>query len=117
VLLTGDIEAAAERALIQRGLLPVADVVLIPHHGSLTSSSRPFVNSTRPGLAIVSTGYRNRWNLPQQRVTDRWQSAGAEVLDTATSGAISLSLCHVGGIRWLKRWRQQRRRFWHAGQD
>ncbi len=117
VLLTGDIEAAAERELIQRGLLPVADVVLIPHHGSLTSSSRPFVNSTRPGLAIASTGYRNRWNLPQQRVTDRWQAAGAEVLDTGTSGAISLSLCRVGGIRWLQRERQQQRRFWHDGQD
>ena len=113
ILLTGDIEAAAERELIQRGRLLAVDVVLIPHHGSLTSSSRPFVNSTRPLLAIASTGFGNRWNLPQQRVTDRWQATGAQVLNTATSGAISLSMCSAGGIRWLRRERQQRRRFWH----
>ncbi len=115
LLLTGDIEAAAERALIQQGLLRPVDVILIPHHGSLTSSSRPFVNSTRPRLAIASAGYGNRWNFPQQRVVDRWTAAGAEVLDTATSGAISLGLCSTGGIRWLRRERQRQRRFWHDG--
>ena len=115
LLLTGDIEVAAERALIQRGLLRPVDVVLIPHHGSLTSSSKPFVDSTRPSLAIASAGYGNRWNFPRQRVVDRWQAAGAQVLDTATSGAISLSLCSTDGIRWLRRERQQQRRFWHDG--
>ena len=117
VLLTGDIEAAAERELIQSGLLRPADIVLIPHHGSLTSSSRPFVYSTRPSMAIVSAGYGNRWGFPRQRVVARWQAAGAEVLDTATSGAISLRMCSADGIRWLRQERQQRRRFWHDDQD
>ena len=113
LLLTGDIEAAAERELVQHGLLQPADVVLIPHHGSLTSSSRPFVNRTRPSLAIASTAYGNRWAFPKQAVTDRWQAVGAVVLDTATAGAISLRLCSDGGVRWLRQERQQRRRFWH----
>ena len=41
------------------------DVVVVPHHGSLTSSTVPFVEALRPAVALVSAGYRNRWGFPE----------------------------------------------------
>lgn len=117
LLLTGDIEADAERTLIERNRLGVVDAVVVPHHGSLTSSSAPFVDAVSPVVAIVSAGYANRWGFPKQRVVERWQSVGAEVLDTATAGAVSLRLCSVGGIRGLRTDRYERRRFWRDSLD
>jgi len=113
LVLTGDIEAAGERSVLAH--LPFAAVraVLIPHHGSLTSSSPAFVNRLRPDLAIASTGYANRWGFPKERVTKRWEGAGAQVLDTASSGAVSFRLCKRGGLGRLREERQQQRRFWH----
>ncbi|MGI9248026.1 MAG: ComEC/Rec2 family competence protein, partial [Woeseiaceae bacterium] len=114
LLLTGDIEAGAERALIRRNELAVVDVVVVPHHGSLTSSSAPFVDAVSPMIAIVSAGHANRWGFPKERVVARWRSVGAEVLDTATSGAVSFRMCAQGGIRSLREDRYERRRFWRA---
>ncbi len=113
MLLTGDIETAAEASLLAREALSKADVVLIPHHGSLTSSSPPLVNQLAPDYAIVSTGYGNRWGFPKERVTQRWLGSGADVLDTASSGAIGFRMCANGGISRLRRERLRRQRFWH----
>jgi len=74
-----------------------ASVVLVPHHGSLTSSSPAFVHRLRPDLAVASAGYANRWGFPKERVTKRWEGAGAVVLDTANSGAVSFRLCKRDG--------------------
>jgi competence protein ComEC len=113
LLLTGDIEHAAEQDLLARKAASGAGVVLIPHHGSLTSSSPGFVNHLRPEIAIASVGYANRWGFPREPVLRRWEGAGARVLDTASSGAVSLRLCAAEGISRLRQERQQRRRFWH----
>ncbi|MDH3615730.1 MAG: DNA internalization-related competence protein ComEC/Rec2 [Gammaproteobacteria bacterium] len=117
LLLTGDIEAGAEREIIEKNGPLVADAVVVPHHGSSTSSGVPFVDAVSPLVAIVSAGYGNRWGFPKERVVMRWQAVGAEVLDTATSGAVSLRLCAAGGLRDLRRDRYERRRFWrdHGG--
>ncbi|HNP65160.1 MAG TPA: DNA internalization-related competence protein ComEC/Rec2 [Woeseiaceae bacterium] len=112
-LLTGDIEAAAERDILERAVFSASDVVVIPHHGSLTSSTLPFVTRVRPRLAIASAGFANRWGLPRQEVVDRWQDTGARVVDTATSGAVSVSVCARDGIRHLRRNREAVQRFWH----
>ena len=113
VLLSGDIEAPAERQFLSRWTYDRADIVLIPHHGSLTSSSPAFAKRLRPDIAIASAGYGNRWGFPKRAVTRRWQGAGASVWDTASSGAISLRVCQEGGIRELRSERQRQRRFWH----
>ena len=113
VLLSGDIEAQGERQFLARWPYDTADVVLIPHHGSLTSSSPAFVNRLRPAIAVASAGYGNRWGFPKEAVIRRWEGAGASVWDTASSGAISLRVCQKGGISQLRRERQQQRRFWH----
>jgi competence protein ComEC len=112
-LLTGDIEIAAERALLADAASLRADAVVVPHHGSRTSSSPPFVEAVAADLALVSAGYRNRWGLPKGEVTDRWRKSGADVLTTAHAGAISLLVCADGGVTDLRRNRDASSRIWH----
>ncbi len=114
LLLTGDIEAASERDLLHSGVTLASDIVVVPHHGSLTSSTVPFVNSAKPIYAVVSAGYANRWGLPKARVVERWEDAGASVLNTATSGAVYFRVCAEGGVVSMTRERERRHRFWHA---
>ncbi len=114
VLLTGDIEAPAERRLLREHRLPRVDVVTVPHHGSRTSSTRSFVAALSPSIAIVSAGYGNRWGFPKDDVVERWRHAGADVLQTATSGAIGVRVCEHAGIVSIVHNREQRRRIWHA---
>ncbi len=112
LLLTGDIEARAERALLRNGSLRAVDVVVVPHHGSLTSSSGPFAARLAPAIAVVPAGFRNRWGFPKQAVVDRWRRSGADVLVTGRTGAVSLRLCARDGIRRVQKDRDARRRFW-----
>jgi len=87
VLLTGDVEAAGERALMADPGLLAADVVVVPHHGSATSSSAALVRESAPGHAVVSAGYLNHWGFPKPAVVERWQRIGAEVVTTGEAGA------------------------------
>jgi len=113
LVLTGDIEGEAELEVLHRYPFESASVVLIPHHGSLTSSSPAFVNRLRPDYAIASAAHENRWGFPKERVTRRWEGIGAVVMDTASSGAISFRLCAGEGISSLREERFRQRRFWH----
>ena len=114
LLVTGDIEASAERRLLSGHRLPSVDVVTVPHHGSRTSSSDSFVTALSPSVAIVSAGYNNRWGFPKDDVVARWRHAGADVLQTAVSGAIVIRVCKHAGIVSITQNREQRRRIWHA---
>jgi competence protein ComEC len=113
VLFTGDIEKAAESDLVRAGSLSAVDIVVVPHHGSRTSSSAAFVAALRPSVAIVSAGFGNRWGFPKDDVVSRWRAVGADVLTTAESGAISMRLCRQGGLVSLTRQRISQRRIWH----
>ena len=104
-------EAAAESEIVDGGLSP-ASVVVVPHHGSRTSSTATFVAAARPELALVSAGYRNRWGLPRREVVDRWRGAGAQVLTTAESGAIEIAFA-AGRPPRAREYRETRRRYWH----
>lgn len=94
VLLSGDIEAAQEKALIgQAGGTDLrADVLLAPHHGSATSSSPAFLRAVAPTWAVFQVGYRNRFKHPAPKVLQRYEQAGIGVLRTDHDGAISLRL-------------------------
>ena len=116
ILLTGDIGVDIEHALLSGSLAGHADVVTVPHHGSDTSSSPGFVDTLRPTLALVSAGYRNRWDLPLPRIVSRWEGAGASVYSTAAHGAVGIRLCSDTGIRRLELHRGARRRIWSAPQ-
>jgi competence protein ComEC len=113
ILLTGDIEAPVEATLLGNALLGPVDTVIVPHHGSRTSSSPDFVNTLRPALAIVSAGFDNRWGFPKTDVVRRWEFGGARLLETATSGAIGQRICIDSGVERLRRERPDSRKYWH----
>jgi competence protein ComEC len=113
VLLTGDIEGGGEGEMQRSGRLRSAAVVVVPHHGSRTSSGPDFVSLLRPGIAIISAGYNNRWGHPDAAVVARWRATGSTVLGTAQHGAISFSVCKGTGVHSLSRHRAQVRRIWH----
>ncbi len=115
VLLTGDIEAQAERYLVreQASVLP-ATVLVVPHHGSATSSTLVFVHAVHPQYALVATGYLNRYRLPKRKVIERYRRVNAMILNTVTSGAISLHFDKHGKLILLQRYRQQHQHFWHV---
>ena len=114
VLLPGDIERPSELALVQRDAEGLrADVLLIPHHGSRTSSSPAFLDAVQPGLALLSVGYRNRFALPADVVMARYRARDVLVLDTATAGAIHLEIDADGSWSMPRRYRESARRYWH----
>src|SRR5687768_6578003 len=90
MLLTGDIERAAESALAGEALR--SDVLLVPHHGSRTSSSDEFIAAVAPRWAVVPAGYRNRFGHPAREVLARYEGAGVRLLRTDLDGAVSVIL-------------------------
>jgi competence protein ComEC len=68
------------------------DVLLVPHHGSRTSSSDEFIAALAPRWAVVPAGYRNRFGHPAREVLERYAKAGALVLRTDRDGAVSIRL-------------------------
>lgn len=90
-LLVGDIEAPQEQALLARNAPLKADVLLVPHHGSKTSSSPAFLATVDPGTALVQAGYRNRFGHPAPDVLQRYRAQGIVVIESPHCGAASWS--------------------------
>lgn len=108
MLLTGDIERAAEASLVEKKV--TADVLLVPHHGSRTSSSRAFIDAVGPRWAVVAAGYRNRFGHPSDEVLERYRAAGALVARTDRDGAVHV-LLQKRGLK-MERERQRVARYW-----
>lgn len=85
-LLAGDIEAPQEHELLSRGAAPV-DLLLVPHHGSKTSSTEDFLDAIQPRLALVQAGYRNRFGHPAPTVTQRYRARGVGWFTSVQCGA------------------------------
>jgi len=92
MLLTGDIERAAEDFLARSSATLKAEVLVVPHHGSRTSSSEAFIEAVAPRWAVVPAGYRNRFGHPVREVIARYEGAGVRVLRTDLDGAIQVRL-------------------------
>ena len=113
LLLPGDIEDSAERKLVTRhGAGLKSDVLVVPHHGSRTSSTPGFIKAVSPDIAIFPVGYRNRFNLPNQDIITRYQDHGAKLLSTTKSGAIRVVTTGAG--MEVTTYREKQRRFWHT---
>ncbi len=91
ILFTGDIEKATERSLVTAQQPLKADVVKVPHHGSKTSSTDPFVQATKPAFAIVLVGRNSMFGHPHKEVVERWQANGATILTTGECGTITVT--------------------------
>jgi len=113
MLLTADIERAAEAALLEReaGRLR-AEVLLVPHHGSRSSSDGSFVAAVAPRWAVVAAGYRNRFGHPSTQVVERYASAGAALLRTDLDGAVGIRM-DASGVR-VEAERSRRARYWRG---
>jgi competence protein ComEC len=111
-LLTGDIERQQEADLLatQRGALR-SDLLLVPHHGSRTSSTAAFVDAVQAQVAVIQSGYRNRFGHPVPEVLDRLHGQGAMVQPSPACGAwrwpggeaVSAGVCE----------RKIAKRYWH----
>ncbi len=92
VLLPGDIESAREQSLVrQYAATLAADVLLVPHHGSNTSSSSGFVERVAPRHVIYTVSRGNRWGFPTPAVISRYADAGVRQYRSDLDGAISVS--------------------------
>ncbi len=87
-LLVGDIEAPQEAQLLAAHAPLQADLLLVPHHGSKTSSSEAFLDAVRPTQAWVQAGYRNRYGHPAADVMQRYRQRGIAVHDSPHCGAM-----------------------------
>ena len=93
ILLTGDIEKWSEHYLVATHSTALASTILIvPHHGSKTSSTKAFVNAVSPKIALFPLGYHNRFHFPHPSVVARYQAIHTQLYDTATDGQIQVHL-------------------------
>jgi competence protein ComEC len=91
-LFPGDMEKAGEEVLISHaGQMIQSDILLAPHHGSKTSSSKEFLDMVKPRLCIVSSGERTVRNFPHPTVLKRLRDTGCDVLQIACSGAVTVT--------------------------
>lgn len=111
LLLTGDIDVQAERALMQADFPLASHWLLAPHHGSRTSSSQAFIDTVAAQHVLITRSRHNAFGHPHPQVLERYRAAGVEVHDTAIDGALHLRLGeHVAprGLRSEPRfWREK----------
>ena len=111
VLLAGDIESHEEAAMVRAwGAALRTDVLLVPHHGSRTSSTSAWLDAVRPHTAWVQAGYRNRYGHPAPDVVERYRARHIHLLETTRCGAIQWSSLEP---KTMQCEREVRRRFWH----
>lgn len=111
-LLTGDISSKVEPTVADAVGDGPSPVLLVPHHGSKTSSSADFIDAVDPPFAVVSAGWRNRFGHPKPEVLARYAAARVPVLNTADSGAVALDFPADGPARVTARWRLRDPRYW-----
>ncbi|MGD2118362.1 MAG: DNA internalization-related competence protein ComEC/Rec2 [Chromatiales bacterium] len=114
ILLTGDIEKSIEQQLVSK--IPdklKSQIVVVPHHGSLTSSSPEFVRAVGADYVLNSSGYLNRYDFPRAEVVQTWLQDNAVFYDTALHGAVELSLDAQGKVERIYRYRTDALHYWY----
>jgi len=109
MLLTADIERFAEAQLVAHPDNVRSDVLIVPHHGSRTSSTAEFIAAVAPRWAIVPVGYRSRFGHPHPEVLERYRAAGVDIVRTDLQGAVTIRL---GNTLSLETERERRGRYW-----
>jgi competence protein ComEC len=91
LLLAGDIEKPVERTLVDESFPIASEFLKVPHHGSSTSSTSPFLAQVRPVFAAISVGENNPFNHPTAATLERLHASGAQIFRTDHDGAITLT--------------------------
>ncbi len=114
VLMTADVEKLVEAELIGRaGDELKADVLIVPHHGSKTSSTDAFIEAVNPKLALIPVGYRNRFRHPHQDVLLRYTARNIAVRRTDWEGAITIKFsADANGAPVVTSHRTSNKRYW-----
>jgi competence protein ComEC len=112
-LLTGDLEAPGELELVRRDAASLAaDVLLVPHHGSRTSSTETFIAAVAPRIAVYTPGYRNRFGHPRSDVIARYERAGIRSYRTDFDGALTFTFGPAASLL-PRAEREHDRRYWY----
>jgi competence protein ComEC len=115
LLLTGDIEAPTERALVARyGHALATDILLVPHHGSKTSSTDAFLAHVRPQQAVMSVGAANRFRHPHRDVLARYAQYRIPITRTDQGGALRFLLPTTPAPITITELRQLSPRYWRT---
>lgn len=115
VLLTGDIEKSAEQQLIKENAGSLSSsIVIVPHHGSLTSSSFEFIEHVAAEYAVFPVGFGNHYGFPKAEILARYQSNGAKNLIVAQSGAVIFQLNNQDELTPPTCWRDTSLQYWHT---
>lgn len=119
LLLTGDIERRGESVLLaahQDSVLLKSDVLVVPHHGSKTSSAPDFIEAVAPSIAIFTVGYLNRFKHPRPEVVARYQTIDSKIMRSDYHGAVTLSFHKTQSSAQIEvnAWRNQQKRYWHT---
>jgi competence protein ComEC len=110
-LLVGDIEQPQEARLVAESAAALAaDVLLVPHHGSKTSSSEPFLDQVHPSIAFVQAGYRNRFGHPAPPVVARYDERQVHLVESVKCGAARWSSAQPDAVACE---RETAARYWH----
>jgi competence protein ComEC len=111
LLLPGDIEISREARLVaEHGSRLEAEVLVVPHHGSATSSSAGFVERVAPRHVVYTLARGNRWGFPSTAVVARYQALAASQLRSDRDGAITIDST-ADGLR-IRAERSRRERIW-----
>lgn len=112
LLITGDIEKQVERYLLNtRREMLAANVMLVPHQGSKTSSTAEFIAAVQPQLALLAAGYRNHYGHPHKDVVQRYAEREINLVSSIENGSVRLTIDQKGWRR--ASYRDAQRRFWH----
>jgi len=113
VLFPGDAERKVEKRLLALHRKQLAsDVLIVPHHGSNTSSSSSFIAAVNPAIAIFSAGYKNRYKLPNKKVLSRYVLKNVKLVDTAKNGAITIQFAKGSELDIIK-YRENAAKYWN----
>ncbi|MBL8534125.1 MAG: DNA internalization-related competence protein ComEC/Rec2 [Betaproteobacteria bacterium] len=115
VLVAADIERDAETEILRSGAALESTVLVVPHHGSATSSTPAFVAAVHPQSAWFAVGYRNRFGHPHPDVISRYREMGVTMARSDVSGAVTARLSRAG--LEMQAWRRVARRYWHTPID
>lgn len=114
ILLPGDIEKRAERQLLAKDKDKLAaTIVVVPHHGSATSSTAAFVESVHPRYAVFAVGYRNRFHFPKPAVVGRYQALQTTLYRTDVSGAVTFKMHYNQDAIEVIEYRKRIGHFWN----
>lgn len=116
ILLTGDVEKESELVLLHADSANLkSDVVVVPHHGSRTSSTLDFVAAVQPTVSIFTMGYLNRFKHPKPVIVERYQAVDSLIYRSDYHGAIALEFeANSKSSTKIKvaNWRQQNESYW-----